>query len=128
LALLAAATAFAGSAPDPQQFGVEQFFLGFRMYLEEGCQSTPDGSQTRYVLGVYLLEDREQAALLMVIIENELRNVHVVSVGCHASLIRRARLSSDLRLNAIPNRVQKSGSIDDALHRIGWSNVDWNSV
>ena len=85
------------------------------MYLEEGCQSAPDGSKARSVLGIYLLDDSEQTALLMVIIQNELRDVHVVSAGrCRASLIRPAQMSSGLLLDAIPGRVQTSGSINHA--------------
>jgi hypothetical protein len=59
-----------------QQFRVEDLFLGGGVHLEKRGEPRPDSTQSRGVGAVDLFQDREQPPLLMVVIEDQLGDVH----------------------------------------------------
>ena len=62
-----------------QQGGVEDLLLGRRVQLEEHGQPVPYRGQHPGIRAVDLLQDRELPPLLVVVIENQLGNVHSLS-------------------------------------------------
>jgi len=62
--------------PDPKKGGVEDRLLRCRMHLEEGGQPTPYGCQRLGIGPVDLLQDREQPSLLVMIVKDQLGDVH----------------------------------------------------
>ena len=64
--------------PDLQQLGVEDRLLRRRVHLEEGRQPSPDRGQRLGVRPVDLLDDREQPTLLVMIVKDQLGDVHRV--------------------------------------------------
>jgi hypothetical protein len=76
LGLGAGARLAAGAGADAQQRGIEVALLGFGVDFEERRQPPPDHAQRIDVGAVDLLEHGEEAALLVVIVEDELGDVH----------------------------------------------------
>ena len=74
----------AGGAADLEQRGIEELLLGLGMDLEEGRESGPHRGKRVTVRGVDLLEHREQPALLVMVVEDELGDVHAVLLRCGA--------------------------------------------
>src|SRR5208337_2649859 len=69
--------------------GVEDLLLGRRVQFEERSQSAPHRGQHPGISAVDLLQDREQPPLLMMVVKDQLGNVHssspgAVSLGWHA--------------------------------------------
>jgi hypothetical protein len=88
----------ARAAPYPQQLGIEDLLLSLGVDLQERSQPCPDGAERRMVAAVDLLEDGEKPPLLMVVVEDQLRDVD----GCLSSRLAcslfRARLEQPRRL------------------------------
>ena len=61
---------------DAQQRGIEVALLGLGVDFEERRQPPPDHAQRIDIGAVDLLEHGEEAALLVVIVEDELGDVH----------------------------------------------------
>ena len=68
-----------------QQRGIEELLLRRRVQLEEDRQPSPDGGQRSDVRPVDLLDDREQPALLMMIVKDQLGDVHARTPHCTQS-------------------------------------------
>jgi hypothetical protein len=66
----------AGAFADAQQGRVEDPFLGLCVDLQKRRQPRPDRTQGAYVGAVDLIENGELPALLVVIVEDQLRDVH----------------------------------------------------
>ena len=65
-----------GHQPYLQQRRIEDRFLGGGVQLEEDPQPLPYGGQSRRVRPADLLQDREQPSLLVVVIEDQVGDVH----------------------------------------------------
>src|SRR5262249_33296172 len=64
----------------------EDLLLGRGVQLEEGGQPAPDRGQRRRVGPVDLLQDREQPALLVMVVEDQLGDIHRARLtGPHAA-------------------------------------------
>ncbi len=65
----------------PQQRGVEDLLLRRGVQLEERGQPAPDRTQGVRVGPVDLLQDREEPALLVMVVEDQLSDVHPVPLS-----------------------------------------------
>ena len=61
------------------QFRVEDLFLGRGVDFEEHRQPGPDVGQRRDAGGIHLLQQGEATALLVMVVQDQLRDVHGVS-------------------------------------------------
>src|SRR5579884_1394983 len=61
---------------DAQQLRVEQLFLSLGVHLEKCGKPFPDSVQCPSVGGIDLLEDGKEPSLLMVVIKDELGDIH----------------------------------------------------
>jgi len=62
--------------PDPQQRGIEDRLFRRRVQFEERAQSSPHGGQRAGVRPVDLFQDREQPPLLVMIVKDQLGDIH----------------------------------------------------
>jgi hypothetical protein len=62
-----------------QQSGVEDLRVGLGMQIEERGEPLPERGQSRGVAGVKLVEQREQPALLMMVVEDQISDIHARS-------------------------------------------------
>ena len=89
----------------PQQRRVEDLLLRRGVQLEERGQPVPDGAQGLGVGRVDLLQDREQAALLVMVVEDQLSDVHRM-----LSLLRESFSQPRTRAPARPGPAAWSGA------------------
>src|SRR5204862_3275014 len=80
LGLVVGARLAAGAGADAQQGRIEMSPLGFGVDLEERREPRPDRGERLGVAAIDLLQDREQAALLVVVDEDELGDVHRIRI------------------------------------------------
>ena len=66
--------------PEREQPRVEVPLLGLCVHLEEDLQARPDRTQGLGVVARHLVEDGEHAALLVVLLEDDLGDVHARSM------------------------------------------------
>src|SRR4051794_30753344 len=62
--------------PQAQQRGIEYLLFGLGVNLEKGGEPLPHRGQAFRVGAIELLQDREQPALLLMVVQNELCNIH----------------------------------------------------
>src|SRR5919107_672566 len=66
----------ARALPQAQQRGIEYLLLGLGVNLEKGGEPLPHRGQAFRVGAVELLQDRKQPALLLMVVQNELCDIH----------------------------------------------------
>src|SRR4051812_9950577 len=66
----------AGAFAHAQQSGIEDLLLRFGVNLKEGRKSPPDGAERARIARVYLLQGGKLPPLLVVIVQNQLSDVH----------------------------------------------------
>ena len=60
----------------PQQRGIEDLFFRRGVQFQEGRQPVPDRAEGVRVGPVDLFQDREETALLVMVVEDQLRDIH----------------------------------------------------
>jgi hypothetical protein len=74
--LCLSASQAAGQLVHFEQFGIEDRFLGGGVQFEERRETGPEGAQRAGVRGVDLLEHGELPALLVMVVKDQLGDVH----------------------------------------------------
>jgi len=82
LGLLGRGVDAAAALAQMQQRGIEQPLLGRSVHFKEGCQTTPYRGQAGGVGALELLKNGEQSALLVMVIEDQLGDIHTGERNC----------------------------------------------
>lgn len=62
--------------PEVEQRRVEELFLGLRVQVEERGKTLPDRGEAVRVVPIDLFEDGEEPSLLVMVVQDQLRDVH----------------------------------------------------
>ncbi len=128
--LLDAARA-ASARPRLQQRRVEDLLLRRGVQFKERRQPCPDGTESSGVATIDLLQDREEPALFVMVVEDQLGYVHealqasmanlqaILSMGSRSATVLTAPDSHLLRDAAVP-RLRRRGLILARPHLIHW--------